>query len=162
MLISELFEIPTTEYTVQHKLLMRFKTHCFSLSNSYNLPIYRFKHGFHSTKTYLIIYKRPSRGTSRGRSRLLWIGRSWIHQGFCRFQIWPTWSGHQEHEDFHTQCCCSARHARYRCGYCGCSNSTMHCIFKVYSPHQGCLSRFSLIPCNWSQQNSSQYCWGLW
>ena len=63
-------------------------------------------------------------------------------------QIWPTLSGHQEHEYSHTRCCCSARSARYRCGSCSFYNYTMHCICKFLPPPQGRFSRFPLLPCN--------------
>ena len=105
------FELRTTEYRVQQYLLVKFKTHRFSLFNCYNFPIYRFKHGFQRSKIYLIIYKWTSDGTFCGSLQLPWAGRYWIHRWF--FQLKRTLSGHQEHEDFHTLCCCSARHARY-------------------------------------------------
>ena len=146
-----------TEYWVQQDLLVRFKSHRFSLLNSYNLPIYRLKHGFQRSETYLVIYKLPSDVTLRGHSRFLWTVKSWIHRLFCRFQIWPTLSGHQEHEYSHTRCCCSARSARYRCGSCSFSNYTMHCICKFLPPPQGRFYRFPLLPWNFLRQNSGQH-----
>ena len=146
-----------TEYWVQQDLLVRFKSHLFSLLNSYNLPIYRLEHGFQRSETYLVIYKLPSDVTLRGHSRFLWTVKSWIHRLFCRFQIWPTLSGHQEHEYFHNRCCCSAKRERYCCGFWSCYNSTMHCIYKVQSLYQVHFSHFTLITCNWLQQDYRQY-----
>ena len=79
---NSMFEWPTAEYRVQRDLLVRFKTHHFSLLNSYNFPIYRFKHGFQRSATYLVFYKRPSDGTFHGFSQSPWTGRSWIHRVF--------------------------------------------------------------------------------